>query len=157
MKSLLLPTMLLILAGIANAQEYEYGQPDELKGLTTYSVDTSGNIKARNGIVKEIGKALPQLTLVDSGAQIRLNFAGELQDAVTGTTRTYERNTIIIKNSRLPIGFGVVSLEAHGEDKSKLRVILNFTSRQDAKLEKMPYTKFANAFIKVYKKANGVK
>lgn len=137
--------------------QYEYGMPDDLKGLTKYYVDTSGDIKARNDIVKEVSKALPQLQLMDDieTSQIRLSFMGSVQDVV-GNARTVGNSTYV-DNERLPIGTGLVWIDPRGADKSKLRVVLNFASRQDSKLEKMPYTKFAKEFIKTYKKANGLK
>lgn len=159
---LLMILALLALCTAAAAQDFEYGSPDDLKGLTAYYVDTQGDISARNKIVDEIRKALPDLALVDdmAKAQIRLNFRGDKQDVVTSAVTTATAPDMAwttVTNRRLPVGSGLVWIDARGPDRNRPRVILNFSSRQDYKLEKAPSVKFAREFVKTYKKANGLK
>jgi hypothetical protein len=45
--------------------EYEYGNPQELKGVTKIYVYTGTQLSTRQDIVKDITKKLPQLQVVD--------------------------------------------------------------------------------------------
>ncbi len=137
------PTLLILLAilfsGSVAAQDFEYGKPDELKGLSTYYVETYGDTKIRDRIVEELGKALPDLKLADEfeNAQIHLIYRG------TGGTLRW--------------GAGFVGTTAKGKDKSRPRILLSFENEQDNKGETRPHNKFVKEFIKAYKKANGIK
>jgi hypothetical protein len=77
---------LFSLITIAPAQDYEYGDPEDLKGLTKYYVETRGDVKVRKKIVEAISKKLPNLFLTDEQAnsEIRLDFFSELQDGLKG-------------------------------------------------------------------------
>jgi hypothetical protein len=130
----------------ATAQDFEYGKPEDLKGLTRYYVDAGIDVKARSRIVEEIQKSIPQLLLAEDveSTEIMLTFMSRVETVPLGAT-----------TERLHTGVGTVAI--HVRDSGKPRLVLNFTSRQDTKLEKMPYTKFAREFVKAYKKANGLK
>lgn len=130
---------IFLLADKTSGQDFEYGKPDELKGLTTYSVDTAGDVDIRNRIIEVVGKELPMLTLKEESdeAQIRLTYMG--------------------KGSSYKMGAGFVTVDAKGADKTRPRVIVSFQNEQDNKGETKPHNKFSKAFIKAYKKANGLK
>lgn len=50
----------------------------------------------------------------------------------------------------------MVWVDAKGEKKVP-RVLLRFENQQETNAEKMPATKFAKAFVKIYKDANDLK
>ncbi len=149
--------LLFFLAGFAKGQNYEYADPSELKGLKTYWVDTSGDVKARNKIVEIVKKELPSLSIVDeiTSAQIRIAYLGQTEEGPTNIIGGSNRASI--ETERLPVGAGMVWIDPRGTDKSKLRLVISFCSRKDFLLEKQPYEKLTKEFVKVYKKANGLK
>ena len=124
--------------------------------MMTYFVDADADIKARDKIVAIIRKEIPSLRIVDDmfAAEIRLLFRSGVQDVTNG----YLIDGVgRMQNERLPVGSGMVWINARGADKARPRVLMNFSSRQDGKLEKMPYEKFAKQFVKYYKLANRIK
>lgn len=141
----------------ANAQRYEYGTPAELKGLTTYGLDTQGNVSLRNKMIEMIAKELPQLKVIDDFNQADIYIMYELSrdTAVTGATQVY--NSTIIDTFEYESGLGIVAIDPIGDDPKKLRMIIQFNNVQDNRMEKAPYKKFVKEFIKAYKKGNGMK
>lgn len=101
-------------------------------------------------------KELPQLQIVEESedAEIRLQFLGGSNSAVTGATAVY--GTTILNRQRLFNGTGMVWIDAKGE-KNVARVVLRFENQQERVGEKMPATKFAKEFVKIYKQANEIK
>jgi hypothetical protein len=157
---LLTVTTCFVLTLAVSGQDVEYGNATDLKGLTTYYVDTRGDLKAHDKIVAEIAKELPDLKLEDDldGADIKLVYeGGSDQELRSYNTSTTNHPAVQSRTENLPTGAGMVAVAPHGSDKSKPRIVLSFHSRQDGRLEKMPYTKFAREFIKVYKSGNGMK
>lgn len=144
--------MALLLVGSASfAQEYEYGKPEELKGLKTFWVDTGSDLNARTTIVDAIKKELPGLELVDelADSDIRIQFAASSEDVVRGATQI--NNSTVLRRVEVRTGRGSVWLLAKGADKTKPRLIISFSY---STVTKHPVTKFAREFIKTYKTAN---
>jgi hypothetical protein len=93
----------LALAATAQQQIVEPGQPQELKGLTRIYVSASDSA-ARNNIIAEIKKRLPQLTITErsADAEVWLLFSAEKRNSpktdptmdidsrTSGTSVTYE-------------------------------------------------------------------
>lgn len=140
MKVLLL---LLCLCPI-HAQDIEYGKPSELKGITKVFIDTNGDIKNRERIIKEIEKAKLNLTLLDSaeGAEIIIEFIGDKRD-------------IYAKGSGRPInvGKGMVFIPKG----NKIRALLSFEGQERKIWDDKPATNLGKMFVKEYKRANGIK
>lgn len=169
MRKLLLPALILLSAVSFHAQntsfqalEFENGKASELKGLTKLFVNAGADAESREQIVKEIEKAkLPGLVLVDSRekAEMVMRFGGsetEVLESMTTTPvvgtdwtmTTVERNTV-------QSGQGLVFIA--GRDRRRARIVINFGSVQDGAFEKRPPVKFARAFVKAYKEANGLR
>ena len=146
MKTLILFLLVILLPAFGHAQEYEYGKPSELKGLTKIYVDTNGNVKDRDRIIEDLHKASIGIAIVDEigEAEIFLQFGGTRVDRLAG-------GTTISK----PAGTGVVAIR--GKTPEKLRIIMNFESTQDKFFEKKPTAKFTKGFIEIYKQANELK
>lgn len=148
MKKIILATFLLLVLGlVASAQEYEYGKPIELKGLTKVFIDTELDAENHDRILETIEKAkLENLTVVESSADAEfiIMFRGDSENVQIGRA-----------NHKRTTGKGVVTTKS--ADGKKLRVLLSFESTQDKAGEKKPAAKFAKEFIKEYKMANGLK
>jgi hypothetical protein len=147
---------LLALTAAAQQQVVEPGQPQELKGLTRIYVSASDSA-ARNNIVAEIKKRLPQLTITERSedAEVWLLFSSEKRNSpktdptmgidsrTSGTSVTYEI-----------IGSGSVIKPV---SKKSARRLIEFRETTDTTFSfsgQVLSTKFARAFIKSYRKAN---
>ncbi|MBK6751269.1 MAG: hypothetical protein IPG67_15035 [Acidobacteria bacterium] len=109
--------------------------PADLKELETYSVETEGNIKIRDKIIAIISKALPALKLVDDDADVRLYYTGGSRE-VAGATQAY--GNTIINSSDLAYGSGIVCVDPIGPDKTKLRLVVQFSNQRDNEGEASP-------------------
>lgn len=80
--------LIFILAGFVAAQDYEYGKPEDLKGLTRLYITTNGDIQNRDRIIKEIDKAKIGITIVDTfeEAQMFMRFNAGSDRVVSGST-----------------------------------------------------------------------
>lgn len=146
-KTILFIFILLTFSFAAPAQEYEYGKPSELKGLTKIYINTATDVESHDIFTKEIEKAnLPSLEIVDTAndAQIILMYEGGKSDVLYGGT-TMQRSA----------GKGFVAIK--GKDTDKLRLLMNFENTKNTILEKKPAEKLAKEFVKQYKIANGLK
>jgi hypothetical protein len=138
----------------AAQNNFDYGQIADLKGLTKIFVDAGADLKNRERIIKTLEKEqLPNIEILNNGegAEILMVFHGESEEVIQGATSSYGTTNII--RSNLASGTGLVLVD--GVKKPKL--ILSVSNTQQDKLEKRPATKFALAFIKAYKQANGLK
>jgi hypothetical protein len=136
----------------------EYGKPSELKDLKKVFVDTSGDLKNRERIIKEIEKAKLPVELLDSaeGAEIILNFGSESETRMTGVNTGDNgmggvRSTPVYR--KIPTGTGQVYVVRD----NKLRIVHSFEDEQTTGWERKPATNFGREFVKAYKRANGIK
>ncbi len=154
-----LPVVIVIVLGVT-AQErtsFEYGEPEELRGVKKIFVDTGADLKARNAIVKEITKKLPTLIISESQGDddvvLVYNSTEEtrLIDArttpVPGTNST--RTKPVLDTVRKGTGYVAKKISS-----STLRILVSFEGANDHLFSKSPEIGFAQTFIKAYKKAN---
>jgi hypothetical protein len=150
MRFILLIIFVLATTAAGLGQDYEYGQPAELRGLRRICVTTAADIKSRDRIVSEIEKAKAGLEIVDNcdAAEIFMRFEA-------GTEPEVSSNGVIVDTSMIATGSGSVGIR--GKAANKLRYLLTFQDRKDKIGEKTPAVKFAKEFIKAYKKANDLR
>lgn len=168
-KMLLLAAVILLSAIAFRAQnttfpvlEFETGKPSELKGLTKLFVNAGTDGESRSQIIKEIERArLPGLVFVNSreDAEIVIRFGGSekeiTEDMITTPVVGTDWTMTTIERSRVQSGQGLVFIA--GKDRKRARIVINFGSVQDAAFEKRPQIKFARAFVRAYKEANGLR
>jgi len=158
MTRLKLAVVLLFLfsVGTTAQTEYEYGQPSDMKGLTKIYIDTKGNIKDRETIVKEFEKGKIGVQAVDSKdlAEIIIDFnTTESKQAVARTiTNTYDPKYSVNVVSNVKVVSGEAMVTIKGQTTSNRRVVMNFNGGR-----KDPAAAFAKEFIKAYRTANGIK
>ena len=148
----------LTLTAAAQQPVVEAGQPEELKGVTRIHV-SAFNKEARNNIIAEIKKRLPQVTITDRSeeAEVWLLFSVARRDfpktnpmVELGGTRT--SGTPVMEYEMVASGTIIkpVSKERGRrliEFKETAPTITPFTGLALS-------TKFARAFVKSYRKAN---
>src|SRR5688572_13493517 len=68
----------------------EYGNKSELKGITKIFIFTGPQLEARENIVKQIKKELPELIIAENvnGAEIALVFGDASNERVIGNAQT---------------------------------------------------------------------
>jgi hypothetical protein len=159
MKILTLSLLLLFTCTLAYAQSVEYGQASDLKGIRRVFVDTGDDLKNRERIIKEIEKAKLNLELLNSpeGAELVLSFSSEILDDITDVKTLPPlapglpaRSRVEHQNSERGKGFAFVPISP-----DRRRILFNWSGEQT--LRANTATKFASAFVKTYKKANGLK
>lgn len=150
----------LFLLSTVSAQ-MEYGKAADLKGLTKVFIDTGADMEVRERIVKQIEKAKLGVEILgsDEDAEIMMLFRDQESDTVTGvssnsTDTSWGRttNSTVIK---VPLIAGAGQVFVKGSN-NKPRLVLSVQNSQQSRLEKRPSTKFADAFIKAYREANGL-
>lgn len=151
--------IILLLASALFAQGIEYGKTSDLKGLTKVFVDTGSDMETRNRIIENLEKAKLGIELLDSidDAEIVMLFAGEKSDTIFGVNTIYGESSATTTVTKVPLIAGAGRVFVAGKDGKRPRLILSVENSQQSRLEKRPSTKFANAFIKAYKEANGLK
>jgi hypothetical protein len=158
MKALLI---LLFLIFPVYAQNIEYGDPSELKGVTRVFVDTGTNMKLRKEIIDEIEKSrkkIPDLVVTSSidDAEVILVFNNETSRELVGASGQSSNDGAFSSSAiyrTVREGQGVVYKKG-----KRPRVLMSFEDTQKHRLlERHPSTNFAREFIKQYKKANGIK
>ena len=146
-------TALLTLFGTAARNSgITYGKPEELKGLRKVFVDTGTDLKNRERIIREIRDAGLGVELLDSedGAEVVLDFgAGRSERLIGGIGR----GTGGIVTKRYQTGKGQVFVVNGGQN----RIVMSYEGEETHPWEDKPATNFGKAFVKAYKKANGVK
>lgn len=150
MKHLILPILVLALCQQVQPQEVTYGRPSDLKGLTKLFVDTGGDLKNRERIMRELEKSKLGFTLLDSseGAEVILNFGGGSEERIGNVVTNNAISTPIYK--KIPTGEGRVYVVADG----RLKVVMSFADEKSSGWEREPATNFGRDFVKLYKKAN---
>jgi len=144
------------LAQAAVAQEgFEYGTPDDLKGVSTVYVYTGTDMDLRDNIQKVIKKELPNLTLASrrEQAEVHLIFTADVSTYVSGVdASTYGNNSnATVQYGRVIDGRGLVLRIENGKQPL---LIFDFKDSRGTIFERRPSTNFARAFVKAYKKAN---
>jgi hypothetical protein len=169
MRKILLIAVMLLSAVSLRAQnttfpalDFETGKASELKGLHKLFVNAGTDADSRGQIVKEIEKAkISGLVFVNSReeADIVLRFGGSETEVMEGMTTTPVVGTdwtmTTIDRQTVQSGQGLVFVA--GKDRKRARIVINFGSVQDGAFEKRPPIKFARAFVKAYKEANGLR
>ncbi|HKG12478.1 MAG TPA: hypothetical protein VKB12_04040 [Pyrinomonadaceae bacterium] len=145
-------TALLTLLPAAQNSGISYGKPEELKGLKKIFVDTGGDLKNRARITKEIEDAKLGVELLDSeaGAEVILDFGAGRSERLIGNIG---RGTGGLVTKRYQTGKGRVFVVGGGRDK----IVMSYEGEETHPWEDKPATNFGKAFVKAYKKANGIK
>ena len=169
MRKILLLAVIMLSAVSLRAQnaafpvlEFETGKASELKGLSKLFVNAGADAGSRQQIIKEIERAkIPGLVFVNSReeAEIVMRFGGSEREVMEGMTTTPVVGTdwtmTTVDRQTIQSGQGLVFIA--GKDRWRARIVINFGSVQDAAFEKRPPIKFARAFVKAYKEANGLR
>ena len=149
--------LLLVFAPASSAQERSQGSPSELKGIRRVYVDAGASRKDRARIVAELQRSKVGVEVVDApeGAELILLFSAEKIKAAAGM----EEKRDVLGNPTgktepkyvdIDSGYGSAYVPAAG---GRRRVL--FTWEGQRKLFASPAQKFAKAFVKEYRKANG--
>ena len=138
---------LLTLAVPAAAQtvNVEYGQPEELRGVTRIYVDTSLDTQRRESIIKDLRKRLPQLEIASSPEQADVHMRFEAKPLEGGKTEILGSVVKVIGTDRVRV---LYSYKDNSPTPFEGDARLNYGAEY-AK----PHV-FARQFIKIYKKAN---
>ena len=162
---------------------FEYGTPEELKGVTKIYILTGPDIGARNNILKTIQKKLRDIVVTESPetAEVVLLF-GDITDTrflgIWDNSSTTTRGRMKGQSQTfgsMTTGSGTYSERSNTTSSSipryqkiitgnglvvkmlggnNIRLLMDFEDTQKTKLERDPSTNFARAFIKAYKEAN---
>lgn len=149
--------LLLVFAPASRAQERSQGSPSELKGLRRVYVDAGASRKDRARIAEELRRSKVGVEVVDApgGAELILLFSAEKIKSAAGV----EQKLDVLGNPTgktepryvdIDLGYGSVYVPAPG---GRRRVLFTWEGRK--KLFASPAEKFAKAFVKEYRKANG--
>jgi hypothetical protein len=165
--------IVLLMNGAAKAQEakvHGYGSVNELRGVRQIYVNAGNDFNARNQIIEEISKRLPQLQIVGDSEEsdVTLVYRSELLQVADkfqpapriissdSRTKNYYGETSLtdfgIQTVSVISGIGYV-VKIDGDDTS--RMLMSFQSeRLPGSLERSPAVKFAGAFVKAHRRAN---
>lgn len=167
---------LLFVTGKPHAQSaLEYGEREELRGVTKIFVDTGTDLSGRENIIKIIKNELPTIVVVSrpeeaevvliyssdsysilSGISNSRNSSTNGTISVRGNTATYSGQTNSTSTStpiyrKVTEGEGlIVKFTSTGRP----RLLMNFKDEKKSVLERRPSTNFARMFAKVYKHVN---
>lgn len=130
---------------LAQTPIIEYGQPDELRGVTKVFLDTGIDAQQRGVVVKEIKKQLPGLEIVLRPEESDIHLRFSLKETRDGRTEwmgtvvklidaNRERTLCSFKDDLSPI-YGRHSIKSYG-------------------IERVMPLRFAREFVKAYKRAN---
>lgn len=168
--------VLLFVTGKSQAQSaIEYGEREELRGITKIFVDTGTDLSGRENIIKIIRTALPAIVVVSrveeaelvliyssdsysilSGISNSRNSSTSGNLSVWGNTATYSGQTTSTSTStpvyrKVTDGEGLV---VRFTSSGRPRLLMNFKDTQKSVLERRPSTNFARRFVKAYKEVN---
>jgi hypothetical protein len=134
MKTLLLILLLSFSCAAQNldSDDYEYGKPEELRGMTKVFIDTHGDTQTRDKVTRLMADRLPELKFVNS-----------IDDAEV---------TIIYVQAGY-IGIWLVAIPSP-KDPNTPRVLMSY-KYDKARFFAGPEKRFTAEFVKVYRKANG--
>ena len=145
--------LLLILLLTSHAPQTEYGNLEELKGLTKVFVDTGLNMKDRGRIEDEIRKSGIGVELLDSqdGAEVVLKFGGGKEQVTDDSFSSVLFPSLGVFRT-VNVGDGHVYVLRDG----KRRLVMSYEGVETHVWEKKPAKNFGKRFVKAYKQANGL-
>lgn len=153
-------TLLILFAITQAGQDFDYGKPAELRGLTKIYVYTDLDISSRNAIIKEIEKKIPGLVIVDRREEAELwliytqdarrDFCGVIGSQTDSAGSSSSTATPVYGKTISGVGY-VVRPSATGK---RDRVLMDFRDEKRSILSSNLTKRFAGAFIKAYKEAN---
>ena len=132
------------------------GQAQELKGVTRVYVSTVSK-DARNNIVAEIKKRLPQLTLTERSdeAEVWLLFSIEQRSFPKASPSGLGATNIFVTSAQYEVvASGAVIKPVTKESAHRLIEFRETADTVTSFPEQALSTKFARAFVKSYRKAN---
>jgi hypothetical protein len=141
---LLLPVLTLGLPALAQTPVIEYGQPDELRGVTKVFVGLEA--PQREVVVREIKKQLPNLEIVSRPEESDIHLLFSLKETRDGRTEGVGTVVKLIdaNHARALYSF-----------KGDLSPIYEQHSIKKYGIERIMPLTFAREFVRAYKKANG--
>lgn len=153
--------LLMFLSGnaVIAQKEYEPGKISDLKGLTKVFIDTDGDLKNKERIVKKIQKyKISSLEIVEDAldAEIVIVFGGNSRSVVVGANTTYDKDSALTTGIRVSLDEGAGAVFIAGKA-GKPRLVFRYRNQQETKWEDTPAVKIAAEFIKYYKQANDLK
>ena len=156
MRKVSLSLFLIILAAataLSQQPTVEQGKPAELKGITKVYLSARDN-NARQSIVKEIKKSLPDLTFTDrpEEAEVWLVFnieRGNVSNADPASGLTSSSVPLSLRNETVATGSIIKPIA-----KNRVRKLLDFKDSSETALAGKLGTNFAREFVKLYRKAN---
>jgi hypothetical protein len=167
MRKIALLTLGIFFAAASFAQvQFEYGKPDELKGVTKIFLDTGADMKNRERMLKEFDAArkknqLGALVILDSpeGAEVVLAFSSDRETYYAGSTTQPPASpglasTSTPRYSSVDRGVGYVVVPK-GENRARL--LMSMKKSASMRWDKWPSVSVAREFIKAYRQANGLK
>lgn len=131
--------------------EYVYGKSSDLHGVKTAFVDTNGDIKKRDKIVREIERAKIGVKFLNSsqGADCVLFFVAAKHRRAVNAANTRTRKAPVWE-AEIAIGKGYV-IKPQGSG----RALMLYSFKDEQRLfQRAPEVNFARRFIKEFKKAN---
>jgi hypothetical protein len=164
----LVVVMLLAMTGVmwlkAGKVGYEYGKPDELKGVSVIFIDTGSQLTVRNIIADEIGKKLPELSIAENigQAEIVLDFTLEIdRQADQGGIVIYGGIGTLGSHGGVDIYQPVETTREHGHGliyrplgEDAIRILLEYRSKKSTMFHRSPAIQFARKFVDEFQKAN---
>jgi len=155
-------TTIVLISVSGLSQNYEYGSPAELKGVTRIYVDTGTELKTHNDIVSHIQKELPAIIITDRaedaevvlvyGSSASTKYIGSQSTTTVDSSGNTAHTDSMPQYRRIVRGDGLV-LKPGKEGRARL--LMEFGDARGNIFERKPSTNFAREFVKAYKKANG--
>ena len=149
-------TLLFLFATASPAQERVQGSPAELKGLKRVYVEAGAG--ERRSIVGELRKSKTGVEVVDApeAAELILVFSADKVRAAAGMEQQRDvlgnpTGKTEMKHVDIDAGYGSAYVPLAGGGR---RVLFTWQGRK--KLFASPARKFASAFVKEYRRANGL-
>jgi hypothetical protein len=149
--------LLLVFAPASRAQERSQGSPSELKGLRRVYVDAGASRKDRARIVEELQKSKVGIEIVDAPERAELILLFSADKVTTAAGMEQQRDVLGNPNGKtepryvdVDAGYGSAYVPASGDGR---RILFTWSGRKQ--LFASPAQKFAKAFVKEYRKANG--
>jgi hypothetical protein len=155
MKFILTMLVLGLFAASAFAQEpaFDYGKPEDLKGLVRFYVDTGIDTKHRDKIIKELTKANLGLISVDKVEQCQfiVMFGASTKNRFIANTQPNGAGHAA--DVTLLVGRGMVFVPQ--PDQPRMKLVMSFEDTQETAFERKPVNNFIKDFLKLYKQVNG--
>ncbi|HEV2864526.1 MAG TPA: hypothetical protein VGX48_26235 [Pyrinomonadaceae bacterium] len=151
--------LLLLLAPVGLSQERGYAGPSGLKGVRRVFVDAGADRKSRERIVNKLkgSKAGFEIVAAREAAEFVLSFSADKVKTPTGAElpRDYEHHLPqkpVYTYGDMEFGFGSAYVPTPDGGRRVL-----FSWEGEKKLTSGSAARFASAFVREYKKANGLR